>query len=164
MTCGLLTNPKGKLVVSGDSQTASNGKPDVLQLVGPIADYKVYVMAEVSALVAGTKAFTDAVKAGDWKAKALMRQRASTMSASSRLPNCSLTSTAVLTCVKMTSRKKRKTEIYRLPPAGKLLFADNTTKGADAFADQLYKDVQDLQTRVSSWPSRRRKWLVARQA
>lgn len=151
MTCGLLTNPKGKLVVSGDSQTASNGKPDVLQLVGPIADYKVYVMAEVSALVAGTKAFTDAVKAGDVeKAKALY---APTRVHYERIePIAELFSDLDGSIDAREDDFEKKAEdpkftgFHRLE---KLLFADNTTKGADAFADQLYKDVQDLQTRVS---------------
>ncbi|CCP07575.1 UPF0409 protein ycdO Flags: Precursor [Erwinia amylovora MR1] len=73
MTCGLLSNPKGKLIVkAGDSHQANDGKPDLLQLVGPIANYKLYVTQEVAQLVAATKAFTDAVKAGDVnKAKAL---------------------------------------------------------------------------------------------
>ncbi|HBQ81230.1 MAG TPA: ferrous iron transporter, partial [Erwinia persicina] len=31
----------------------------------------------------------------------------------------------------------------------KVLFADNTTQGLDKFADQLYKNVLDLQTRIS---------------
>ncbi|RRW69609.1 iron uptake system protein EfeO [Pantoea dispersa] len=151
MTCGLLTNPKGKLVVSGDSQTASSGKPDVLQLVGPIADYKVYVMAEVSALVAGTKAFTDAVKAGDVeKAKALY---APTRVHYERIePIAELFSDLDGSIDAREDDFEKKAEdpkftgFHRLE---KLLFADNNTKGADAFADQLYKDVQDLQTRVS---------------
>ncbi|MBK4785511.1 MAG: iron uptake system protein EfeO [Pantoea sp. Pent] len=151
MTCGLLSNPKGKLVVSGDSKTASSGKPDVLQLVGPIADYKVYVMAEVSALVAGTKAFTDAVKAGDVeKAKALY---APTRVHYERIePIAELFSDLDGSIDAREDDFEKKAEdpkftgFHRLE---KLLFVDNTTKGADAFADQLYKDVQDLQTRVS---------------
>ena len=35
-----------------------------MDLVGPIAEYKVYVKKEVDVLVAETKKFTDAVKAG----------------------------------------------------------------------------------------------------
>ncbi len=44
----------------------------MMQLAGPINAYKAYVTDEVNQLVAGTQAFTDAVKAGDIeKAKAL---------------------------------------------------------------------------------------------
>ncbi|MGX8010979.1 imelysin family protein [Mesorhizobium sp. ORM8.1] len=43
-----------------------------LDLVQPIADYKIYVQGKIDTLVKDTKVFTDAVKAGDLaKAKAL---------------------------------------------------------------------------------------------
>ena len=59
MTCGLLSNPKGKIIVQAvDGATAA--KTDAMALVGPIAEYKVYVMQEVKQLVEKTKAFTDA--------------------------------------------------------------------------------------------------------
>lgn len=72
MTCGLLTNPKGKLIVTG-AATKDAAKADaVLSLGDAITAYKAYVTAETAQLVSGTKAFTDAVKAGDIeKAKAL---------------------------------------------------------------------------------------------
>ena len=72
MTCGLLTNPKGKLIVTG-AATKDAAKADaVLRLGDAITAYKAYVTTETAQLVSGTKAFTDAVKAGDIeKAKAL---------------------------------------------------------------------------------------------
>ena len=104
MTCGLLTNPKGKLIVTG-AATKDAAKADaVLSLGDAITAYKAYVTAETAQLVSGTKAFTDAVKAGDIeKAKALYAP----------LPSCSLTLTAASTPAKTTSRKKRK--IRNLP-------------------------------------------------
>lgn len=69
MTCGLLSNPKGVISVTG-AQAA--GPLDPMALVGPVAEYKVWIKAEVDALVTGTTAFTDSIKAGDVeKAKAL---------------------------------------------------------------------------------------------
>nr|AUN36559.1 ferrous iron transport periplasmic protein EfeO [uncultured bacterium] len=48
-----------------------------LSLGGAITAYKAYVMAETTQLVTDTKAFTDAIKAGDIeKAKALYKGRA----------------------------------------------------------------------------------------
>ena len=72
MTCGLLTNPKGKLTVTGEA-TKDAAKADALLSLGEaITAYKAWVTAETAELVSGTKAFTDAVKAGDIeKAKAL---------------------------------------------------------------------------------------------
>jgi iron uptake system component EfeO len=62
MTCGLRSNPKGILTVAATS--AAPAKPSPMDLVGPIAEYKVYVKGEVDVLVAETKKLTDAVKAG----------------------------------------------------------------------------------------------------
>ncbi len=152
MTCGLLTNPKGKLIVTGDSKTASSGKPDVLHLVGPIADYKVYVMAEVSALVAGTKAFTDAVKAGDVE-KARKALYAPTRQHYERIePIAELFSDLDGSIDAREDDFEKKaadpkfTGFHRLEKA---LFADNSTKGMDKYADQLYHDTVELQKRVS---------------
>uniref|UniRef100_A0A8R2HAA9 EfeO-type cupredoxin-like domain-containing protein n=1 Tax=Acyrthosiphon pisum TaxID=7029 RepID=A0A8R2HAA9_ACYPI len=69
MTCGLLTNPKGKLVVSGESKTAAKGKTDIMQLAGPITDYKTYVMSEVKELVAGTQPSPMRLKRATWKSQ-----------------------------------------------------------------------------------------------
>ena len=62
MTCGLRSNPKGILTVAATN--AAPAKPSPMDLVGPIAEYKVYVKKEVDVLVAETKKLTDAVKAG----------------------------------------------------------------------------------------------------
>jgi iron uptake system component EfeO len=62
MTCGLRSNPKGILTVAATN--AQPAKPSPMDLVGPIAEYKVYVKGEVDTLVAETRKLTDAVKAG----------------------------------------------------------------------------------------------------
>jgi len=151
ITCGLLSNSKGKLIVKASGSKANDGKPDVLQLVGPIAEYKVYVTKEVGQLVASTKAFTDAVKAGDLaKAKALF---APTRQHYERIePIAELFSDldGAIDAREDDFEKKAEdpnfTGFHRLE---KVLFADNTTKGMDKFADQLYKNVLDLQTRIN---------------
>ncbi|MFS2224849.1 iron uptake system protein EfeO [Pantoea sp. B65] len=151
MTCGLLSNPKGKLIVKDSGAKVNDGKPDVLQLVGPIAEYKVYVTKEVDQLVLGTKAFTDAVKAGDIaKAKALF---APTRQHYERIePIAELFSDLDGSIDAREDDFEKKAEdpnftgFHRLEKA---LFGDNTTKGMDEFADRLYKDTLDLQTRIN---------------
>ena len=72
MTCGLLTNPRGKLIVTDSGFKDTANEADLEKLEQPLADYKAYVQAEAKELVAKTKAFTEAVKAGDIeKAKSL---------------------------------------------------------------------------------------------
>ncbi|RCS23440.1 iron uptake system protein EfeO [Phyllobacterium salinisoli] len=121
-----------------------------LDLVQPIADYKVYVQDNLDLLVRDTKAFTDAIKAGDLeKAKALY--------APSRMPYEKIEPIAELFSdldVSIDSRADdhedaEKSEdfvgFHRLEYG---LFAQNTTEGLGPIADKLYADVLELQKRV----------------
>lgn len=151
MTCGLLTNPKGKLIVKGQA-TADAAKSEALLSLGTaITDYKVYVTAETADLVKNTKAFTDAVKAGDIaKAKALY---APTRQHYERIePIAELFSDLDGSIDAREDDYEKKaddpkfTGFHRLEKA---LFGDNSVKGMDTYADQLYTDVQELQKRIS---------------
>ena len=151
MTCGLLTNPKGKLIVKGQA-TADAAKSEALLSLGTaITDYKAYVTAETAELVKGTKAFTDAVKAGDIeKAKSLY---APTRQHYERIePIAELFSDLDGSIDAREDDYEKKaddpkfTGFHRLEKA---LFGDNSVKGMDTYADQLYTDVQELQKRIS---------------
>lgn len=151
MTCGLLTNPKGTLIVKGEA-TADAAKADsVLSLSGAITDYKAYVTAQTAELVKGTKAFTDAVKAGDIeKAKALY---APTRQYYERIePIAELFSDldgsidAREDDYEQKAADPKFTGFHRLEKA---LFGDNSTKGMETYADTLYRDVQELQKRIA---------------
>lgn len=151
MTCGLLTNPKGKLIVKGQA-TADAAKSEALLSLGTaITDYKGYVTAETAELVKGTKAFTDAVKAGDIeKAKSLY---APTRQHYERIePIAELFSDLDGSIDAREDDYEKKaddpkfTGFHRLEKA---LFGDNSVKGMDTYADQLYTDVQELQKRIS---------------
>jgi iron uptake system component EfeO len=151
MTCGLLTNPKGKLVVKGAATADAAKSEALLSLGGAITEYKTYVTTETAALVTGTKAFTDAVKAGDIeKAKSLY---ASTRQHYERIePIAELFSDldgsidAREDDYEQKAADPKFTGFHRLEKA---LFGDNSVKGMDTYADQLYTDVQDLQKRIS---------------
>ena len=151
MTCGLLTNPKGKLIVKG-SATADAAQSDaLLTLSGAITEYKAYVTAETAQLVAGTKAFTDAIKAGDLeKAKSLYaptRQHYERIEPIAELfSDLDGSIDAREDDYEQKAADPKFTGFHRLEKA---LFGDNTTKGMDKYADQLNSDVLDLQTRIS---------------
>ncbi|CAI8924058.1 iron uptake system protein EfeO [Kosakonia quasisacchari] len=151
MTCGLLTNPKGKLVVKG-AATADAAKGDaLLSLSGAITDYKAYVVAETAQLVSGTKAFTDAVKAGDIeKAKALYaptRQHYERIEPIAELfSDLDGSIDAREDDYEHKAADPKFTGFHRLEKA---LFGDNSTKDMGKYADQLYSDVVDLQTRIN---------------
>lgn len=71
MACGLLTNPRGKLIVTDSGFKNTTAQADMEKLAQPLADYKTYVQAEAKELAAKTRAFAAAVKSGDTaKAKA----------------------------------------------------------------------------------------------
>lgn len=60
------------MIVKGEATADAAQSDALLSLGGAITAYKAYVMAETTQLVTDTKAFTDAIKAGDIeKAKAL---------------------------------------------------------------------------------------------
>jgi iron uptake system EfeUOB component EfeO/EfeM len=67
MTCGLLSNPRGKLtVVAADgSTTALPAAPTLTDLVAPTAEYRVYAIQSADQLTAAATATAAALKAGD---------------------------------------------------------------------------------------------------
>lgn len=149
MTCGLLSNPKGKLVVTAEGAVA-DGKPNVMDLVGPIAEYKVYVTKEVEGLVKQTKLFTDAIKAGDVaqarKLYAPTRQHYERIEPIAELfSDLDGSIDAREDDYEKKAEDPKFTGFHRLEKA---LFADNTTKGMNEYADGLYKDTLELQKRI----------------
>lgn len=121
-----------------------------LDLVQPIADYKIYVQDNLDVLVKDTKAFTDAIKAGDLaKAKELYP--------SSRVSYEKIEPIAELFADLDASIDSRAddhedaeksddfTGFHRLEYG---LFAQNSTKGLTPIADKLYADVVELQKRI----------------
>lgn len=72
ITCGLLTNPRGTLVVTPSaSSEAERAKPPIKAFIGPLSEYKVFVALQSSALIKETTKLADAVKAGDLEAARL---------------------------------------------------------------------------------------------
>lgn len=151
MTCGLLTNPKGTLIVKGEATGDAAKGEALLSLSEAITAYKNYVTEQTAHLVSGTKAFTDAVKAGDVeKAKALY---APTRQYYERIePIAELFSDldgsidAREDDYELKAADPKFTGFHRLEKA---LFGDNSTKGMESYAEQLNKDVLELQTRIS---------------
>ncbi|OKV21608.1 ferrous iron transporter [Escherichia coli] len=147
----ILNNPKGKLIVKGEATADAAQSDALLSLGGAITAYKAYVMAETTQLVTDTKAFTDAIKAGDIeKAKALYaptRQHYERIEPIAELfSDLDGSIDAREDDYEQKAADPKFTGFHRLEKA---LFGDNTTKGMDQYADQLYTDVVDLQKRIS---------------
>ncbi|HVV92238.1 MAG TPA: iron uptake system protein EfeO [Hyphomicrobiales bacterium] len=150
ITCGLLSNPKGTLTVTGGAPAAA--KPSVLDLVGPIAEYKVYVTGEVEALAKDTEAFTAAVKAGKLdEAKALYAPARVHYERIEPIAELFSDLDAAIDSRADDHEKKEAdpgfTGFHRIEYG---LFARNSTEGLAPFADKLVADVADLQKRIAT--------------
>jgi iron uptake system component EfeO len=148
MTCGLRSNPQGILKVAATD--AAPAKPSPMDLVGPIAEYKVYVKKEVDVLVAETRKLTDAVKAGKLmeaqKFYAPAHQHCERIEPIAELFNDLDGS--------MDSReddfekKAGDPKFVGFHRLEKGLFTDKSTAGLTPIADQLTADTLDLQKRI----------------
>jgi iron uptake system component EfeO len=122
-----------------------------LDLVQPIADYKLYVQGKIDTLVTSTKAFTDAVKAGDIaKAKALYapaRVNYETIEPIAEL--FSDLDGAIDSRADDHEQKEKSADFYGFHRIEYTLFSQNTTDGLGPLADKLNADVLDLQKRVA---------------
>lgn len=150
MTCGLLNNPRGKLIVtdSGFKETANEANLEAL--AQPLAEYKKYVQNEAEQLVAKTKAFTDAVKAG--KTEEAKAQFASTRVHYERIEPIAELFNELDPAIdareddfKAGVKDDGFTGFHRIEY---ILWQENTTKGAEVFADRLLSDVEKLKKEI----------------
>jgi iron uptake system component EfeO len=121
-----------------------------LDLVGPIAEYKVYVKGEVATLVAETKKLTDAVKAG--KLADAQRLYAPAHQHYERIePIAELFNDLDGTMDSREDDFEKKAEDPKFVGFHRLekgLFTDKSTAGLAPIADQLTADTLDLQKRI----------------
>jgi iron uptake system component EfeO len=151
MTCGLLSNPKGTITVTGGGTTAAKAEPGASDLAGPLAEYKAYVTKEVGDLVTQTKSFTDAVKAG--KLPEAQSLYASTRQHYERIEPVAELFSGLDKDIDARADDFEKKEndpafggFHRIEKA---LYAEKTTAGMEPVADRLMHDVQELQSRIA---------------
>src|ERR1700735_722867 len=148
MTCGLRSNPKGILTVAATN--AAPAKPSPMDLVGPIAEYKVYVKGEVDVLVNETKKLTDAIKAGKLaeaqKVYAPAHQHYERIEPIAELFND--LDGLVDSRRDDVANKAYGPKFGGAPRLEKGLFTDKSTAGLAPIADQLTADTLDLQKRI----------------
>ncbi|MEJ5021682.1 iron uptake system protein EfeO [Ochrobactrum vermis] len=132
------------------SFSAAKAEVSPLDLVQPIADYKVYVQENLVILVKDTKAFTDAVKAGDLeKAKELYPFSRVSYEKIEPIAELFADLDASIDSRADDHENGEKSEdftgFHRIEYG---LFAQNSTEGLAPVADKLYADVLELQKRV----------------
>lgn len=152
MTCGLLNNPRGKLTVTDSGFKQAGGEADLEKLARPLADYKAYVQNEAKALTAKTAAFVAAVKAGEIeKAKAMF---ADTRTHYERIEPIAELFNDLDPAIdareddfKAGAQDEAFTGFHRIEHA---LWVGKSTKGIEAVADKLEKDVKQLQQEIDN--------------
>lgn len=129
---------------------AAKAEVSPLDLVQPIADYKIYVQENLDILVKDTKAFTDAVKAGDLeKAKELYPATRVSYEKIEPIAELFADLDASIDSRADDHENGEKSEdftgFHRIEYG---LFAQNSSEGLAPVADKLYADVLELQKRV----------------
>ena len=150
MTCGLLNNPRGKLVVTDSGFKEAAGEANMEKLAQPLADYKVYVQNEAAQLVTKTTAFVEAVKAGRTEdAKAMfadVRTHYEHIEPIAELFNeLDPAIDARADAFKDKEQDPGFGGFHRIEHA---LWTLNTTKGMEPIADKLLADVQKLKQEI----------------
>lgn len=151
ITCGLLTNPRGKLTVTAADHTLPTSVTGT-DLIGPLAEYKFYVITEVNAFEKQTHEFTAAVKSGDIpQAKHLYasaRQHYERIEPIAELfADLDAALDARETDYESGAADPKFTGYHRLEKA---LWADHSTQGMNAYADQLAQDATSLKQRITT--------------
>jgi iron uptake system component EfeO len=130
---------------------AARAEVSPLDLVAPLADYKIFVSEKLEKLATDTKSFTDAIKAGDLG-------RAKSLYAPTRYSYEMIEPIAELFSdldgsidSRADDHEKREQDpdfigFHRLEYG---LFAHNSTEGLAPFADKLMADVLELKSRVA---------------
>lgn len=122
-----------------------------LELVGPLAQYKIYVAEHTAGLVKNTQAFTAAIKAGDvGKAKALFAPTRTDYEMIEPIAEL-FSDLDVSIDARADDYEKREadpafTGFHRIEYG---LWEKNSTQGLDRYADQLMRDVTELNDRIN---------------
>lgn len=123
-----------------------------MELVGPISEYKIYVTENVQKLVDGTRAFTDAVKAG--KIEQARKLFGPTRMDYERIEPVAELFSDLDGAIDSRADDHEKAEkdpgftgFHRIEYA---LWVQNSTQGLAPVADKLLADVQELQKRLAT--------------
>jgi len=151
ITCGLLSNPRGKLVVTPSATASADAsRPQLTAFIGALAEYKLYLAAGTNDLVQATGDLAEAVKSGNLdEAK---RRYEPARAAYARIAPVSEIFSDLDTAIDARADYYEKREAD--PAFGGLhrieygLFAQNSTEGLEPVADKLVVDVAALQGRI----------------
>lgn len=155
MTCGLLSNPRGTLTVTAsDEASAAASEVTLRKFLGPLSEYRVYLVLQSNAAVTAAGALRDAIASGDlaaaqaaWKAARLPYRRIEPLAYRlSDLENAIDPRAAYLAG---REQDPAFSGYHRIEYA---LFSQKTTEGLGPVADRLVGDLGTLRDRLKAVP------------
>lgn len=153
ITCGLLSNPRGTLIVTPSAESdAEREKPPLQAFIGPLSEYRVFLMVQASALVKQVKQLSEAIKAGDieaaHKAYAMARKPYRRLDlVTGRFSDLENTIDPLADYLAERESDSAFTGFHRIEYG---LFAKNSLDGLQPFSERLSADVASLATRIKA--------------
>ncbi|MBV2143153.1 iron uptake system protein EfeO [Falsochrobactrum sp. TDYN1] len=153
VTCGLLSNPRGKLIVTPSAfSEAEKGKLPLTAFLGGLAEYQIYLAKKVAEFQNTVAHLSSAISRGDWEAAKLAYGPA--RAAYARIAPVSESFSDLDTAINARADYFEKREqdpafggLHRLEYG---LFVDNTSDGLEPVAAKLVQDTQALKERIRS--------------
>lgn len=151
ITCGLLSNPRGTMVVTPSAESeATRMAPPITAFIGPLSELRLFLAAQSGELVARVHDLRDAITDGDlnaaraaWLAARLPYKRIEPLAG--RLADLESAIDPLPDYLENREADVAFTGFHRIEYG---LWGQNTTQGLQPFADRLLSDVTTLQDRL----------------
>ncbi|KRW93668.1 iron uptake system protein EfeO [Paracoccus sp. MKU1] len=155
ITCGLLSNPRGKLTVTpSDEAAAAASEVTLRKFLGPLSEYRVYLVMQGNAAVKAAETLRDAIAANDleaareaWRQARLPYRRIEPLAY--RFSDLEERIDARAAYLQGREQDPAFTGYHRIEYG---LFAENSTEGLAPLADALVADLTELAARLKQAP------------
>ncbi|MFD0986599.1 iron uptake system protein EfeO [Methyloligella solikamskensis] len=152
ITCGLLSNPRGKLVVTESKESrAAAADVGLRKFLGPLSEYRVYLVLQSARAVAEAEDLAASIEAGDledarvqWEEARLPYKRVEPVAY--RFSDLENAIDPVADYLAKREDDPAFTGYHRIEYG---LFEENTTEGLQPAADQLVTDLKTLKERLA---------------
>lgn len=155
ITCGLLSNPRGTLTVTASDEAAAAASEVTLRkFLGPLSEYRVYLVMQGNAAVKAAETLRGAIASGDlaaaqaaWREARLPYRRIEPLAY--RFSDLEGRIDPRAAYLEKREQDPAFTGYHRLEYG---LFAQNSTEGLLPIADALLADLQELAQRLKQAP------------
>lgn len=153
ITCGLLSNPRGKLTVTAsDEAAAAASEVSLRKFLGPLAEYRVYLVMQGNAAVKSAEKLRDAIAASDldaaraaWSDARLPYRRIEPLAF--RISDLENAIDPTATYLHGREADAGFTGYHRIEYG---LFSQNSTEGLMPVAERLVSDLETLAARLKA--------------